>query len=171
MIKIPVASGEPALTLQISTERSRGVVSVRDETGIEVQRLTCALLWLYDPKQHSFTRDFLAEQMELLTNLEPLAGGQISTSHRGPENMWRAVYRITGAEGSRPVRQLIPAYSCLVETTPGGVKATAIVTAQYQSGQTIVQRHQTGKMNIKAALNRCDSSPEMGESRKSQSKN
>jgi hypothetical protein len=128
-------------------------------------------VWLYDPKQHSFTRDFLAEQMELLTNLEPLAGGQISTSHMGPENIWRAVYRIAGTEGSRPVRQLIPAYSCLVETTPGGEKPTVVVTALYQSGQTIVQRHQAGKMDIRVALSRCNVSPEIGESRKSQSKN
>ena len=130
-IKIPGVSGEPAIVLQISTEPNRGVVSVRDERGAEVQRLSCPLLgdntaasedelaavqeqfltqflvrdldsdghpdlagirefgakrarycvWLYDPKQHFFVKDFLAEQMELMTNLEPLAGGQISTSH------------------------------------------------------------------------------------------
>jgi hypothetical protein len=111
--------------LLISTEKSRGVVSVRNEKKAEVQKLTCPLLrdndkategeleatreqfvskfmvsdldfdrhpdlagvrefgakwarycvWLYDPKQHVFTKDFLAEQMELLTNLEPSANG------------------------------------------------------------------------------------------------
>ena len=125
IISIPSASGEPAFALQISTERNRGDVSVRDEKGTEVQKLSCLLLrdntaasrdelaavqeqfsgqfvvrdldsdqhpdlagirefgakwarncvWLYDPKQHFFVKDFLAEQMELMTNLEPLAGG------------------------------------------------------------------------------------------------
>jgi hypothetical protein len=73
------------------------------------------------------------------------------------QNMCRAVYRITGAEGSRPERQLIPAYFCLVETTPGGEKPTAVVTAQYQSGQTVVQGHPAGKLDIRAALGRCSS--------------
>jgi hypothetical protein len=208
IIKVPSASGESALVLQISTEQNRGVVSVRDERGAEVQRLSCPLLrdntavsedelaavreqflrqfvvrdldsdehpdlagvrefganwarycvWLYDPKQHFFAKDFLAEQMELMTNLEPLAGGQISTSHMGPENMWRAVYRITEVEGSRPARQLVPVYSCLVETKPGGEKPASVVTVRYESGNAIVQRHEAGKMDIKAALDACNSS-------------
>src|ERR1700731_3764406 len=44
IIRIPSASGEPALVLQISTERNRGVVSVREERGSELQKLTCPLL-------------------------------------------------------------------------------------------------------------------------------
>jgi len=71
-------------------------------------------VWVYDPRQHFFITDFLAEQMELMANLEPLAGGQISTSQIGPDNMWRAVYRIIEVQKSRPERQLIPVYSCLV---------------------------------------------------------
>lgn len=206
VIRIPSASGEPVLVLQISTERNRGVVSVRDERGSEVQKLTCPLLrdntaaspdeltavreqfltqfvvqdldsdghpdlagirefgakwgrycvWLYDPKQHLFAKDFLAEQMELMNNLEPLAGGRISASHIGPENMWRAVYRITEVEGSRPARQLVPVYSCLVETKPGGEKLTAVVVARYESGQMVVQRFKAGEMGIRAALGWCD---------------
>ena len=113
-------------------------------------------VWLYDPKQHFFAKDFLAEQMELMTNLEPLAGGQIAASHMGPENMWRAVYRIAQAEGSRPERQLIPVYSCLVETKPGGVKPAAVVIVRYESGHAVVQKYEAGKMSISAALGRCN---------------
>jgi len=43
-IRIPSSGGEQALVLQISTERNRGVVSVRDERGSEVQKLICPLL-------------------------------------------------------------------------------------------------------------------------------
>lgn len=206
VIRIPSASAEPVLVLQISAERNLGLVSVRDETGAPVQKLSCLLLrdntaaspdelaavreqflrqfvvrdldsdghpdlagirefgakwarycvWLYDPKQHFFAKDFLAEQMELMTNLEPLAGGWISASHIGPENMWRAVYRITEIEGSRPERQLTPVYSCLVETKPGGAKPEAVVIAQYESGQAVVQRYDARKMDIRVALGRCD---------------
>ena len=112
-------------------------------------------VWLYDPKQHFFAKDFLAEQMELMTNLEPLAGGQIPTSHMGPENMWRAVYRITEVEGSRPERQLVSVYSCLVETKPGGEKLASVVTVRYESGRAVVKRHEAGKMDIRAALSKC----------------
>ena len=208
IIRIPSASGESALVVQISTERNHGLVSVRHENGAELQKLSCPLLrdntaasedelaavqeqfltqflvrdldsdgypdlagirefgakwarycvWLYDPKQHFFVKDFLAEQMELMTNLEPLAGGQISTSHMGPENIWRAVYGITEVEGSRPERQLVPVYSCLVETKPGGDKPASVVTARYESGHPVVQRHEAGKMDIKSALDACHSS-------------
>jgi len=205
IIRIPSASGEPALALQISTEQNHGLVSVLHENGAELQKLSCPLLrddtavsedqlvavreqflrqfvvrdldsdghpdlagirefganwarycvWLYDPKQHFFAKDFLAEQMELMTNLEPLAGGQISTSHMGPENMWRAVYRITEVEGSRPERQLVPVHSCLVETKPGGEKLASVVTVRYESGRAVVKRHEAGKMDIRAALSKC----------------
>ena len=206
IVKIPPAGGEPAFVLQISTERSRGVVSVRNEKNAEVQRLTCPLLrdnaeategelaatreqfvskftvrdldfdghpdlagirefgakwarycvWLYDPKQHIFTKDFLAEQMELLTNLEPFTNGQISSSYIGPENMWRAVHRVMQSEESRPQRQLIPLSSCLVETAPGGERPTAVVMARYERGQPVVQRYEAEKMGARAAFNICN---------------
>ena len=208
IIKVPSASGESALVLQISTERNHGLVSVRHENGAELQKLSCPLLrddtavsedqlvavreqflrqfvvrdldsdghpdlagirefganwarycvWLYDPKQHFFAKDFLAEQMELMTNLEPLAGGQISTSHMGPENMWRAVYRVVESEQSRPQRQLIPVSSCLVETQPGGGRPTTVVITRYEKGQPVVQRYEAEKMDIKAALGMCNQS-------------
>jgi len=112
-------------------------------------------VWLYDAKQHIFIKDFLAEQMELLTNLKPLLDGEISSSQMGLASNWLAVFRVAGAEGSRPRRQLIPMYSCLVESTSSGEKPTAIVTTRYESGRAIVRRQQAVKMELRAALGEC----------------
>jgi len=208
IVNIQAAGAEPAFVLQISTERSMGVVSVWNEKNAEVQQLTCPLLrdnaeategelaatreqfvsnfmvrdldfdrhpdlagirefgtkwarycvWFYDPKQHLFTKDFLAEEMELLTNLEPFGNGQISSSHIGPENIWRAVYRVMESEQSRPQRQLIPLSSCLVETQPGWGRPTTVVITRYEKGQPVVQRYEAEKMDIKAALLMCNQS-------------
>jgi hypothetical protein len=208
-MKIPGTGGEPSFLLRISAEGTRGVVSVREERGKELQSLTCLLLrdhvesteeelaaarqqfvtqfvvddfdfdrhldlagirefgakwarycvWLYDPKQHIFVKDFLAEQMELLVNLKPLGGSQISSSHMGPANIWRAVYQVAGLEGSRPERQLVPVYSCLVETTPDGEKPTAVVMTRYEGVQPVVARLETANMDMRAALNRCSRKP------------
>jgi hypothetical protein len=205
-LKIPSTEGEPSFSLQIWAEGRKGVVTVRDERGTEVQSLMCPLLldnaeatqeelaavreqfvtqflvtdfdfdrhldmagvrefgakwarycvWLYDPKQHIFIKDFLAEQMELLTNLKPLADGQISSSHMGLASNWLAVYRVASAEGSRPQRQLIPMYSCLVESTPNGEKPTAIVTTRYEGGQAVVRRQKAVRMELSAALGECN---------------
>jgi len=114
-------------------------------------------VWLYDAKQHRFIKDFLAEQMELLTNLEPLRDGLVSSSRMGPANPWRARYRVTGAPGSRPERQLLPISSCLVETMPGGEKPTALVLTRFENGRAVVQQQDAGKMEMKAALAQCDS--------------
>ena len=113
-------------------------------------------VWLYDPKQHRYGKDFLAEQMELLTNLKPLGDGQISGSHMGPANSWIAVYRVVGSDGSWPVRQLVPMRSCLlVESTPDGEKPTAIVITQVEGEQTVVHRQDAAKMDAKSALDQC----------------
>jgi hypothetical protein len=206
-IKVPSAAGEPVVRLKISAEGRRGVVSVRNEGGTEVQSLGCPLLrdnaeatqeelaavreqfvtqfvamdfdfdrrpdlagirefgakwarycvWLYDPKQHIFVKNFLAEQMELLTNLRSLEGGLVSSSQMGPTDAWQAVYRIVGAKGSRPERQLVPVFSCLLETTPRGEKPTAVVMTRYERGQAVVQRQEAVKMDMKAALGMCSS--------------
>lgn len=126
-------------------------------------------VWLYDPKQYIFVKDFLAEQLELLTSPKPLTGGHISSSHMGPANTWQAVYRVTGAEGSRPERQLVPVYSCLVETTPGGEKPTAVVMTRYR--QAVVQRLETANLDMRAAQDSCGSSGKTADSRKSQAEN
>jgi len=67
------------------------------------------------------------------------------------------VYRIVGAKGSRPERQLVPVFSCLLETTPGGEKPTAVVMTRYEGGQAVVQRQEAAKMDMKAALGMCSS--------------
>jgi hypothetical protein len=41
IVNIQAVGAEPAFVLQISTEKSRGVVSVRNEKHAEVQKLTC----------------------------------------------------------------------------------------------------------------------------------
>ena len=114
-------------------------------------------VWLYDPKQHIFVKNFLAEQMELLTNLSSLEVGLVSSSQMGPTYPWQAVYRIVGAKGSRPERQLLPVFSCWLETTPGGEKPTAVVMTRYEGGQAVVQRQEAAKMDMKAALGMCSS--------------
>ena len=85
--------------------------------------------------------------MELLANLTSNVGREVVTSHLGPVNPWHAVYGIVGAEGSRPQRQLVPAYSCLVETTADGGTPKAVVTTGYEGGQAIVQRVEAKKMD------------------------
>lgn len=115
-------------------------------------------VWLYDPAQHMFVKNFLAEQMELLTNLTSSGGGLVSSSQIGPTDPWQAVYRIAGGKGSRPERQLVPVVSCLLETTPAGDRPIALVMTQFDSGQAVVRRQDTGKMDMKEALVKC--SPE-----------
>jgi hypothetical protein len=105
-----------------------------------------------------------------LTNLEANMNGQIVTSHLGPVNPWHAVYRIAGAEGSRPQRQLVPAYSCLVETATDGSTPSAVVTTRYGGGEAIVQRQEASKMDMRTALGRCSSLDKIEESKKSQAK-
>ena len=43
-MKITGADGEPSFVLQISAKGREGVVSVRNEKGIEIQSLVCPLL-------------------------------------------------------------------------------------------------------------------------------
>jgi hypothetical protein len=212
-MKVPSVAGEPALVFKISAVGRRGIMSVRNEGGAEVQSLECPLLrdgvaatqqelaavreqfvrqfvvmdldsdghpdlagirefgakwarycvWLYDPNQHIFVKNFLAEQMELLTNLTSLEGGLVSSSHMGPTNPWQAVYRIVGAQASRPERQLVPVFSCLLETTPDGDKPTAVVMTRYDGGQAVAQRDDAVKMGMKEALAKCGSAKSRAE--------
>jgi hypothetical protein len=125
-------------------------------------------VWLYDPGQKNFARNFLAEQMELLSNLTATKDHRIATSSLGPTNPWHAVYRIAGAEGSRPPSQLVPVYSCVVETTADGERPTSIVSTRFEDGQTIVERRETGQMALKAALGRCNSPKRTGKNPRAQ---
>ena len=105
-------------------------------------------------------KDFLAEQMELLTNLEPLKDGQVSSSGIGPVNPWFALYRIAGAKGSRPERQLVPIYSCLVESMPEADQPYAIVTTRFENGKAVSERQPAASLDMKSALDRCNQSAE-----------
>jgi hypothetical protein len=86
-------------------------------------------------------------------------------------NPWHAVYRIASAEGSRPQRQLVPAYSCLVETTADGSAPKAVVTTRYEGEREMVRRQEAVKTDMKSALSMCDSMGKKQESQKSQSMN
>lgn len=206
-MKVPHVAGEPSLIVGISAVGGQGIVSVRNESGAQVQTLACPLLrdhveatpqelaavgehfvtqfeatdldsdgypdlagirefgakwarycvWLYDPSQHIFVKNFLAEQMELLTNLTSSDGGTVSSSQMGPTNPWQARYGIVGAKGSRPERQLAPLFSCLLETTLYGDKPSAVITTRYRGGQAIVQRQDATKMSMNEALSQCSS--------------
>ena len=124
-------------------------------------------VWRYDPQRDIFVKDFLAEQMEPLANLSVNADGQIVTSHLGPANPWHSRYRIAGAEGSRPQRQLVAAYSCLVETKADGSESKAVVLTRYEGGQAIVERQKVAKMYMRSALDMCRSLVKLRESQKS----
>jgi len=206
-MKIPIVAGEPGLIVGISAVERQGIVSVRNQSGAEVQSLACSLLrdrvevtqeelaavgqqfvnqfevtdldsdgypdlagirefgakwarycvWLYDPTQHIFIKNLLAEQMELLTNLTSSDGGEVFSSQMGPTNPWQAVYRIVGAKDSRPERQLVLLFSCLLETTLSGDKPRAVVMTRYSGGQAMVQRQDASKMSLREALNNCSS--------------
>jgi hypothetical protein len=149
------AVGEQFVTqfaaLDLDFDRHPDLAGVR-EFGAKWARYC---VWLYDPKQHIFVKDFLAEQMELLTNLSSHDGGLVSSSHIGPTNPWQAVYRIAGATGSRPERQLVPVFSCLLETTPDGEKPTAVIMTRYGGGQAVVQRKEGVNVDMKTALGMC----------------
>jgi hypothetical protein len=127
-------------------------------------------VWLYDPKQHIFVTDFLAEQMELLANLSPGGSGLIFSSHLAPTDPWWAVYRIAGASGSRPERQLVPAYSCLVETADDGSSPKTVVKTRYEGGQAIVRRREAAHMDLASAFAMCSSFGKSPGSQKSQAK-
>jgi hypothetical protein len=141
------------VALDLDFDRHADLTGIR-EFGAKWARYC---VWLYDPKQHIFVKNFLAEQMELLTNLSSHDGGLVSSSQIGPTEPWQAMYRIAGATESRPERQLVPVFSCLVETTPDGEKPTAVITTRYEGGQAVVQRKEAANMDMKAALGMCSS--------------
>jgi len=109
-------------------------------------------VWLYDAAQHKFMRDFLAEQMELLTNLRALGNGQISSSHMGPTTSSIAVYRVVNADGTEPARQLVPLRSCLVELR---ANAAIQVIAQFEGERTVMRRRHVTEKDVGTILNQC----------------
>ena len=205
LLEIRAQGVQPAISLKVWAEGEKGLVSVRDGKGDEVQRLSCTLLrnhrnvtreewegvrgqfidqfvledfdsdgfvdlagvreygakwarycvWLFDPKQHRFAQDFLAEQMELLLNLSKAGDGMVSSSSMGPTNPWVATFHILGANGSRPTRQLLPARSCLVETAADGNKAVAIISTRYDGSQPTTEQTSVDRMDATEAIRHC----------------
>ena len=113
-------------------------------------------VWLYDPKQQLFIRDFLAEQMELLPNLTPLDARQLSSSYPGPTAPWIALYKIVESEGARPQRQLMPLCSCLFDSAPDGNTPTTVSITRYNGTLPLVERRKTTKLDMRNALRNCD---------------
>jgi hypothetical protein len=116
-------------------------------------------VWLYDPRQHLFVKDFLAEQMELLTNLTALREGRVSSSQIGPAHGWTIVYRVTAADEGWPARQLIPVRSCRIESNADGGKPAAVVITRLEDGKTAVQRQDLAQPDMRAALDACSPKP------------
>ena len=116
-------------------------------------------VWLFDPKQHLFVKDFLAEQMELLSNLSNAGDGMVSSSSIGPTNPWVDLYRVVGARLGRSERQLLLVIACVVETRDDG-KAKAVVVTRYQ-GHTLpeVQRQPVEGMDVAGAMRKCAGGP------------
>ena len=112
-------------------------------------------VWLYDPEQKLFAKDLVAEQMELLSNLTTGVAGWIVSYSIGPTNPWQAGYRVAGSGQGRPQHQLLPVYSCMMETAPDGNSTRAIVMTRYQSGQATVERRDVEKMEMSAAAKEC----------------
>jgi hypothetical protein len=103
-------------------------------------------VWLFDPKNHRFEEDELAEQMELLYNLQADPKRRLIIAYSiGPVNPMWDEYRIENVSKDRPYwPRLIPVQSCLIETGPQGLEnepanATAVLT-RYEQGLVVVRR-------------------------------
>ena len=110
-------------------------------------------VWLFDPSSHRFVRDFLAEQMELLYNLQvDGVHHRLISSSIGPVTPSWDVYRIVN--GSHPrMRVLLPEQSCVVERAVSG--NVAIVT-RYGGGRARTERHRLPPSDQRSAQEICD---------------
>jgi hypothetical protein len=96
-------------------------------------------VWLFDSKDRLFVNGVLAEQMELLYNLETDAKHErVIASSIGPVNPLRDEYRIERTSKERPYwPRLIPVESCFIETaSPPFLQ----VLTKYNQGQPAVKR-------------------------------
>jgi len=97
-------------------------------------------IWLYQPSSRSFERDQLAEQMELLSNLQvDAAHHRLVSNYIGPVLPSWDVYRIVKGADPRQ-RLLIPEQTCVIESDASGIVA-AIVT-RYANGRAQTERHE-----------------------------
>jgi hypothetical protein len=96
-------------------------------------------VWRYDPSLGDFQNDFLARQMELLTNLEVDAPHhRVVSSTIGP--VWPSwdVYRIV--KSAYPGQTLLlPEQSCTLDSDETGL--TAAIVVRYAEGRARTQRH------------------------------
>jgi hypothetical protein len=98
-------------------------------------------VWLFDPRSHTFQKDFLAEQPELLYNLiaDPKRG-RLAAYSIGPVNPLWDEYRIENTSKDRPHwPRLVPVRSCFIETGPMGENPTAVIT-RYERDRSVVMR-------------------------------
>ncbi|HXJ94904.1 MAG TPA: hypothetical protein VMT20_18835 [Terriglobia bacterium] len=96
-------------------------------------------VWLFDTKTNMFVTDYLAEQMELLDNLEADPKRRLIVAYSmGPTDPLMDEYRIEEPADNRPYwPRLIPVDSCFVANTSPGV-ATAFLT-QYDQGKPVIK--------------------------------
>jgi hypothetical protein len=111
-------------------------------------------VWLLDPSSRRFVKDRLAEQMELLSNLQvDAAHRRLVSSYIGPSRPSWDVYRIV--RGPEPEdRLLLPEQSCTIETGPAGNEA-AVVT-RYGGGRASTERHALLPGDERSAQEVCD---------------
>jgi len=96
-------------------------------------------VWLFDSTIRQFVNDGLAEQMELLYNLEADAEHErVAAYSIGPVNPMRDEYRIEGVSKDRPYwPRLIPVRSCFIESaSPPFVQ----VLTDYDQGRPVIKR-------------------------------
>jgi len=111
-------------------------------------------VWLFDPSSQRFVRDFLAEQMELLVNLEvDGVHHRLVSSTIGPVEPSWDVYRIVNGSHST-MRVLLPEQSCVIDMDETG-NATASVTS-YGGGRAQTKRHPLPAGDERRAQEICD---------------
>ena len=111
-------------------------------------------VWLFDPSSRQFEKDLLAQQMELVSNLQvDAAHRRLVSSYIGPSRPSWDVYRIVS--GPEPEdRQLLPEQSCTIETGPTG-NVAAVVT-RYGGGRAQTERHLLPPRDKRSAQAICD---------------
>jgi hypothetical protein len=111
-------------------------------------------VWLFDPSSRRFVKDLLAQQMELLSNLQvDAAHRRLVSSYIGPSRPSWDVYRIVS--GPEPEdRQLLPEQSCTIETGQTG-NVAALVT-RYGGGRAQTERHVLPPGDYRSAQEICD---------------
>jgi len=111
-------------------------------------------IWLFDPSSRRFEKDHLAEQMELVSNLQvDAAHRRLVSSYIGPSRPSWDVYRIVS--GPEPEeRLLLPEQSCTIETGPTG-NVAAVVT-RYSGGRAQTARHPLPPGDQRNAQEICD---------------